>query len=176
MYNFIEYSSPIGTLTLVADQGSLKHIYFEGRSTMSDDYPLIYSCDNHYVLQKTARQLDEYFSETRTEFDLPIQPDGTAFQKSVWNALQRIPYGETISYMTLAQNIENPKAMRAVGGANGKNPIPIIIPCHRVIAADGSLGGFSGGLDNKIRLLEIEKVEGWTRDPAKLVTAASFRT
>ncbi len=101
-------------------------------------------------------QLDEYFARQRFTFDLPLKPAGTAFQHTVWNALQTIPYGTTITYKMLAERIGNPAAVRAVGRANGTNPIPIIIPCHRVIGADGSLTGFGGGLDLKERLLKLE--------------------
>lgn len=103
-----------------------------------------------------ATQLAEYFRGERREFDLPLAPRGTEFQRKVWAALRRIPFGKTISYRQLAQNIGNPAAMRAVGGANGANPIAIIIPCHRVVAADGTLGGYTGGLGFKRRLLELE--------------------
>jgi methylated-DNA-[protein]-cysteine S-methyltransferase len=101
-------------------------------------------------------QLDEYFRGKRREFDLLVRPRGTPFQLSAWRQLQRIPYGATISYVEEARRLGNPQAARAVGGANGKNPIPIVIPCHRVVAADGTLGGFSAGLDRKRWLLDHE--------------------
>jgi len=101
-------------------------------------------------------QLREYFAGKRTTFDLALIPQGTEFQVKVWNELRRIPYGETISYKQLAERIGKPKAVRAVGAANGANPIPIVIPCHRVIGNDGSLTGFGGGLPLKKRLLELE--------------------
>src|ERR1700688_3149557 len=103
------------------------------------------------------RQLREYFAGKRTEFSLPLAPEGTAFQRSVWRQLQAIPYGETISYGELARRVGNPKASRAVGSANGANPLPIVIPCHRVIAGDGTLGGFGGGLPTKQTLLALER-------------------
>ncbi|MFM1870845.1 MAG: Methylated-DNA--protein-cysteine methyltransferase [Planctomycetota bacterium] len=103
-----------------------------------------------------ATQLDEYFRGKRREFDLLVRPRGTPFQLSAWRQLQRIPYGATISYVEEARRLGNPQAARAVGGANGKNPIPIVIPCHRVVAADGTLGGFSAGLDRKRWLLDHE--------------------
>jgi methylated-DNA-[protein]-cysteine S-methyltransferase len=102
------------------------------------------------------RQLREYFAGKRAAFDLPLAPEGTAFQRSVWRQLQEIPYGETISYGELARRVGNPKASRAVGSANGANPVPIVIPCHRVIAGDGTLGGFGGGLLTKQTLLTLE--------------------
>jgi methylated-DNA-[protein]-cysteine S-methyltransferase len=105
---------------------------------------------------EVIRQLRAYFSGELKTFDLPLAPEGTEFQLLVWNSLRTIPYGETISYAQLAHNIGNPKAVRAVGLANGCNPIPIIIPCHRVIGSDGSLTGFGGGLPNKKKLLALE--------------------
>ena len=109
------------------------------------------------VLQEAARQLGEYFDGTRKVFDLPLQPRGTAFQQSVWRALCDIPYGQTRSYARLAEQIGRPKACRAVGMANHKNPIPILIPCHRVVGADGSLTGYAGGLAMKKALLDLER-------------------
>jgi len=105
---------------------------------------------------EAIRQLHEYFAGKRAAFDLPLAPAGTAFQRKVWRQLQEIPYGETISYGELARRIGNPKASRAVGSANGANPLPIVIPCHRVIAGDGTLGGFGGGLPAKQTLLALE--------------------
>lgn len=107
-------------------------------------------------LQEACRQLEEYFAGRRREFSVPLAPEGTRFQRRVWDELARIPYGETISYRELARRSGNPKASRAVGGANGRNPLPVIIPCHRVIAADGSLGGYSSGLERKRELLALE--------------------
>jgi len=108
-------------------------------------------------LQDAIQQLTEYFSGGRTHFDVSLFLTGTDFQKQVWNGLLEIPYGKTISYGDLADRLENPGGMRAVGAANGQNPIPIIIPCHRVIAADGSLGGYTGGLEIKRKLLDLEQ-------------------
>jgi methylated-DNA-[protein]-cysteine S-methyltransferase len=108
------------------------------------------------VFTDVVDQLKSYFAGERKAFDLPLVLEGTEFQKKVWTALQDIPYGETVSYKTLAQRVGSPKAVRAVGAANGANPIPIIIPCHRVIGNDGSLKGFGGGLPLKKRLLELE--------------------
>ncbi len=105
---------------------------------------------------EAARQLSEYFLGARTEFDLPLAPEGTEFQRAVWRHLQAIPYGETIAYGDLARRMGNPKASRAVGAANGANPIPIVIPCHRVIGANGKLTGFGGGLPIKEALLSLE--------------------
>ena len=109
------------------------------------------------VLKDTATQLEEYFARQRTQFDLPIELDGTAFQREVWAELSRIPYGETISYGELARRVGRPKGPRAVGQANGKNPIAIIVPCHRVVAGNG-IGGYGGGLPMKRSLLALEGV------------------
>jgi len=109
-------------------------------------------------LREAVEQLRAYFAGELREFDLPLSLNGTDFQLKVWNALKAIPYGTTVSYLQLAASIDKPKACRAVGGANGRNPVPVVIPCHRVIGANGSLGGYSGGLGIKRRLLAIEGV------------------
>ena len=119
-----------------------------------------------HLLREAARQLREYFAGQRREFSLPLAPQGTAFQQQVWQALQRIPHGHTWSYAELARHIGRPKAMRAVGAANGRNPIPILIPCHRVIGADGSLVGFGGGLPTKVALLRLESDQHTLASPA----------
>jgi methylated-DNA-[protein]-cysteine S-methyltransferase len=111
---------------------------------------------DHAVLRDARRQLEAYFDGTRREFDLPLAPRGTQFQLAVWQSLRGIPYGDTISYAQLAQRIGKPNAMRAVGAANGRNPLPIVVPCHRVIGANGDLTGFGGGLPTKRFLLELE--------------------
>jgi methylated-DNA-[protein]-cysteine S-methyltransferase len=110
----------------------------------------------HPILVKTERQLDEYFAGARKQFKLPLELRGSEFQKKVWRALTEIPFGQTTSYFNLARAIGSPKASRAVGAANGKNPLSIVIPCHRVISADGTLGGFAGGLETKAKLLGLE--------------------
>lgn len=109
------------------------------------------------LMAEAARQLNEYLEGQREAFDLPLSPEGTQFQRDVWKALQQIPYGQTCSYRDIAENIENPKACRAVGMANNRNPIPIIIPCHRVIGTNGKLVGYGGGLEIKEYLLQLEK-------------------
>lgn len=144
--------TPIGTLRLVSDGTHLISIQFPGRhSTQCDDITPV-----DPVLQACAAQLTEYFSGTRTHFDLPLKAGGTDFQEEVWSALRQIPYGELRSYRDIATVIGRPKAVRAVGAANGRNPIPIVVPCHRVIGSDGSLTGFAGGLPMKTRLLTLE--------------------
>lgn len=112
--------------------------------------------DTSKVIQDCIKQLDEYFNCTRTSFDIPLQIDGTEYQKKVWNTLLEIPYGSTCSYKDVAQKINNPKGCRAVGNANNKNKIPIIIPCHRVLMSDGKIGGYAGGIEIKRYLLSIE--------------------
>ena len=143
----------IGQLVLLASKSGLTGLYF-GHRIGRDELPG--EGEGMNWLKQAAAQLEEYFAGKRTEFDVPLDPVGTDFQLSVWNQLSRIPYGETASYGQIADRIENPAAVRAVGLANGANPISIIVPCHRVIGADGSLTGFGGGLEIKRRLLEHE--------------------
>jgi methylated-DNA-[protein]-cysteine S-methyltransferase len=153
--NYIYLESPIGRLLLAGDSSAVRHIRFpEGRKSSEPEPTWIHRPTQ--PLEEAARQLREYFAGERDEFDLPLAPDGTEFQKSVWRALQDIPYGATISYGELARRVGNPKASRAVGAANGQNPIPIVIPCHRVIGANGKLTGFGGGLPTKEALLALE--------------------
>lgn len=148
--------SPIGPLYLVASDKGLRMIYWNRQAD-----PLTANLHSESTavetLKSTVRQLEEYFQGKRTEFQIPLDVEGTAFQKRVWEELKKIPYGQTISYRTLSERIGNPKAARAVGSANGKNPLSIIVPCHRVIAADGSLGGYAGGLPGKKALLDLER-------------------
>lgn len=152
---YTHMDSPVGPLLLAADDDGLLLIEFD-----SPRHPVTRGRDWHEgsndVLVQTRAQLDDYFNSNRRDFDLPLSPRGTPFQRDVWRALQRIPYGETISYAELAQWIGKPSAMRAVGAANGRNPLPIVVPCHRVIGADGSLTGFGGGLPTKQYLLALE--------------------
>jgi len=146
--------SPVGTLLLASDECGLRLVSFENSkraaavkaSWKPDEAPFV----------EVVRQLQAYFDGERKEFDLLLAPEGTDFQLDVWRSLRVIPYGETISYGQLAERIGNPRAVRAVGLANACNPIPIIIPCHRVIGSDGSLTGFGGGLSNKKKLLDLE--------------------
>jgi methylated-DNA-[protein]-cysteine S-methyltransferase len=143
------YPSPLGPLTLVTrEDGTLVELWLSGKAGAQDTL--------HDSATTAARQLDEYFAGHRRAFDLPIEPKGTDFQRQVWNALLDIPYGETRSYGQIARAIGQPSAVRAVGAANGANPIAIVIPCHRVIGANGTLVGYGGGLDKKTKLLELE--------------------
>ena len=146
--------TPIGDLLLAGDENALSLIGFPKGPMRHDPEPdWIYS---EKPFAAARQQLQEYFAGERKEFDLPLQLTGTEFQVRVLEELQRIPYGETTSYADIAERIGRPKAMRAVGAANGRNPIPIIVPCHRVIGSSGDLTGFGGGLDTKEALLRLE--------------------
>ena len=145
----------IGELTLVAVDGSLTGAYFPAHKRMPGAEAFGPRVDAGFIEAK--RQLSEYFAGERTEFDLPLSPKGDAFQQKVWDLLQRIPYGQTRSYGQLARDLGDPHLAQAVGNANGRNPISIIVPCHRVVGADGRLVGYAGGLERKRFLLELEE-------------------
>jgi methylated-DNA-[protein]-cysteine S-methyltransferase len=149
--------SPVGKLKLVASDAGLAAILWENDREDRVKLGAMTEQPDHPVLVEAVRQLSEYFAGTRRQFDLPLDFRGTDFQKSVWEALLTIPTGETRSYAEIAAQIGRPSACRAVGAANGKNPISIIAPCHRVIGSDGSLTGFAGGLEGKKYLLELEQ-------------------
>jgi len=155
----LHISTPVGPLLLVADDVSLRQIlFFRNGAAHSDSPRKNRTVVNHNaVMDETIRQLRAYFAGKLEQFDLPLAPEGTVFQLEVWRRLCEIPYGETISYGELARRIGNPKASRAVGLANGSNPIPIIIPCHRVIGSNGKLTGYGGGLPIKEKLLALER-------------------
>ena len=153
-------ASPVGTLTLVASEKGLAAILWENDDPARVPLGALTEDGEDPVLQETERQLDEYFSGKRKTFSIPLDFNGTDFQKAVWNALLTIPYGETRSYGEIAVQLGNPKAVRAVGAANGKNPISIIAPCHRVIGSNGKLTGFAGGLEAKSLLLRLEGAGG----------------
>jgi methylated-DNA-[protein]-cysteine S-methyltransferase len=158
-YAFKTMPSPVGELTLVASEKGLTAILWE-----NDDPDRVRLADRteapaNPVLVETARQLGEYFAGRREVFDLPLDFHGTDFQKRVWEQLLAIPFGETRSYGEIARALGQPTASRAVGAANGKNPISIVAPCHRVIGTNGSLTGFAGGLEAKQRLLALEGLE-----------------
>lgn len=143
------FPSPIGIVCLKGDGKAITSLELNVQNcTKSDSWE---------VFRVAERQLSEYFTGTRTEFDIPIRPVGTSFQLAVWEQLKNIPYGQVITYGDIAKAIGSPKACRAVGNAVGANPLPIIIPCHRVVAANG-IGGFSCGLDIKLELMKIEKI------------------
>jgi methylated-DNA-[protein]-cysteine S-methyltransferase len=149
--------SPVGRLMLAATAQGLAAILWERERPGRVRLSLAGSGAHHPVLAAAARQLDEYFAGTRTGFDLPLDPAGTPFQQDVWRALRAIPFGATRSYAAIAQDIGRPGAARAVGAASGRNPLGLVIPCHRVVGAAGALTGFAGGLDVKAALLAHER-------------------
>jgi methylated-DNA-[protein]-cysteine S-methyltransferase len=150
-----QIESPVGSLLLAADSAGLRHILFKnGTRTVVPDAAWR---EDRRALGETIRQLRAYFSGELERFSLPLAPEGTPFQLEVWSHLCDIPYGETISYGELARRIGHPRASRAVGLANGTNPIPIVIPCHRVIGSNGKLTGYGGGLPIKEKLLALER-------------------
>ncbi|WP_341208697.1 methylated-DNA--[protein]-cysteine S-methyltransferase [uncultured Sphingomonas sp.] len=149
--------SPLGELTLVADDAALVAILWPDDKPGRVQLEATAERPDHPVLAAAATQLREYFAGKRTAFDLPLAPRGTAFQCDVWRALDAIPYGETRSYADIARAIGRPTATRAVGAANGRNPISIVTPCHRVIGRSGALTGFAGGLAAKQHLLALEQ-------------------
>jgi|SRR5579875_2361686 len=150
--------SPVGPLTLVASDGALTGLYLDGRAPAAVEAAAgsVIEADAP-VLAEAERQLGEYFAGQRQTFDLPLALRGTEFQQRVWDALRRVGYGETVSYRQLADELGQPTAARAVGLANGRNPVSIIVPCHRVVGSDGGLTGYGGGLPNKRRLLDLER-------------------
>jgi methylated-DNA-[protein]-cysteine S-methyltransferase len=157
----MQLSTPVGELMLCADDDGLTHLVLPGAArppqpTGVEENDGGQDVGIHHHLLEAATQLDEYFAGERTSFELALDPQGTPFQRKVWLALADIPYGETISYAELARRIGSPKAFRAVGQANGKNPLAIILPCHRVITSDGTIGGYGGGLPMKRELLALE--------------------
>ena len=144
------YHSPVGVLeiTAVDDAVTALRVISQPNSTLQSSHKIIVQC---------CKELDEYFDGKRRNFDVKVSLEGTDFQRKIWKKLQEIPYGTTISYATLAREAGFPKACRATGSANGKNPVAIIVPCHRVIASDGTLGGYAYGLEVKKTLLDLEK-------------------
>lgn len=148
MENYFFKETPVGCITVCCEENFVTGIHFEKREGGRENA----------LIKEVFSQLEEYFIGERREFSLPLKFYGTEFQERVWNELLKIPYGKAISYKELAEAVGSPNASRAVGNANGKNPIAIVVPCHRVIAHDGSLGGYSGGLEIKRMLLEIEKI------------------
>lgn len=155
--HFIDMPSPVGRLKLVANSQALVAVVWENEQPKCLSSKQLLPCADHPILLATQKQLSEYFAGQRQHFDLPLTFEGTDFQQKVWQALLSIPFAETRSYRDIAAQIGNVKAVRAVGAANGKNPISIIAPCHRVIGANGQLVGFAGGLNNKHILLQLEQ-------------------
>ncbi len=175
---YLRHDSLIGPLLLAASVKGLCAIYMSRQRHVPDEpeqHWMPVSRDDtaqFAILERAREQLDEYFAGTRSRFDLPLDLVGTDFQRSVWEGLCSIGFGETISYGELARRIGNPKAVRAVGLANGRNPVSIVVPCHRVIGADGSMTGYGGGVDRKRYLLALEsRVLGNCAEPRQLVLA-----
>ena len=148
--NFYQFETPLGLMALGEEEGAIVRLYLP-----TDGVPRLMSRPTP-LLEKAEGQLREYFEGNRTSFDLPLAPQGTPFQQKVWAALRDIPYGQTRSYKDVARAVDCPRGCQAVGQANSRNPIPILIPCHRVIAANGSIGGWRGGPEMKRALLDLE--------------------
>ena len=146
------YISPAGMLRILANDNGITSVHFVKDELPGTDVMLM----SNPIIDTCVAQLDAYFSRQCKTFSIPLDPQGTYFQKKVWSELQKIPYGRTVSYLQIAKALGDPNKIRAVGGANGKNPIAIIIPCHRVIGSDGSLTGYAGGMDKKRWLLKFE--------------------
>jgi methylated-DNA-[protein]-cysteine S-methyltransferase len=155
-YVYKTMQSPIGVLKLVGSDRGLAAVLWEHEDTLREQFGVVSAEPRHPILLQAQQELEEYFSGSRRRFTVQLDFAGTEFQNRVWNALRTIPFGETRSYGDIAGQIGSRKAVRAVGAANGRNPIPIIVPCHRVIGADGTLTGFAGGLEIKARLLALE--------------------
>ena len=149
MHCIYKYNSIIGDIFISADENFLLSVQFVNHNFIENQ--------ENKIIRQTIKQLDEYFRGKRKKFELPLNPKGTEFQKKVWLQLMNIPYGKTATYKDIATQIGDPKASRAVGNANNKNPIAIIIPCHRVIGSNNKLTGYAGGLDKKAKLLNLEK-------------------
>ena len=154
---FKTMDSPVGRLTLVASDAGLSAVLWENDRPGRVRLPLDAEDPRHPILVEAERQLQEYFAGQRTAFTVPLAMAGTTFQRAVWNALLTIPFGEKRTYTEIARQIGHPRAVRAVGAANGRNPVSIIAPCHRVVGANGALTGFAGGLEAKAYLLSLER-------------------
>lgn len=152
MENHIFIDTPVGKIGIAADDAAITRVFFSDGSSPGGSREM-----KTPLLDRAALQLREYFDGRRREFDLPLSPRGTEFQRKVWDALTKIPHGQTRTYGQIAASVGNPKASRAVGGANNRNPIAIVIPCHRVVGANGSMVGYAFGTEIKERLLELEK-------------------
>ena len=149
-------SSPVGLLKLIATDAALVAVIWRDHGAGQVPVHEAVETRSHCILDEAARQLDQYFAGKRRKFEVALSMHGTEFQRRVWTALQTIPYGETRSYADVARQIGRPEAVRAVGAANGRNPLSIVVPCHRVIGTSGALTGFGGGLEAKARLLALE--------------------
>jgi methylated-DNA-[protein]-cysteine S-methyltransferase len=156
MQYFDFYESPMGRMLTVATDQGLSGLYFVDQKYYREVGRDWLRGDHHEVVRETARQLKEYFAGARKKFDIPLAPQGTPFQTRVWNSISSVKYGESITYSELARRAGHPGAVRAAGTATGRNPITIIVPCHRIVGSDGSLTGYAGGLDRKRALRELE--------------------
>lgn len=162
MIYYVEHASPVGTLLIAATDAGVCGVYFEehrhfkGKEGWQEADASPHAARH---LAETARQLDEYFAGKRTAFDVPLDLAGTPFQRAVWQELNAIPFGKSVSYAAHAQRLGNPKALRAVGAAIGRNPVSIIVPCHRVIGSSGAVTGYAGGLERKRFLLALEGID-----------------
>ena len=153
MNYFDGMTTPLGRLHIVVSDDAVLHIYFPGEKWKEK----FIRNPNHPLIKESKKQLEEYFAGKRRKFELPLEAQGTPFQKSAWKVLTKIPYGKTITYSEEAIRLKNPLAVRAVGSANGRNPLPIIVPCHRIVAKGGGVGGYAGGLHRKSILLRLEQ-------------------
>ena len=160
MHYFDFYESPMGRMLIVASDEGLNGLYFIDQKYYREVEPDWVRGEKHPVVRQTAREMKEYFGGKRKEFDVPLAPEGTPFQAEVWKAISSVRYGNTITYSELARRAGHPDAIRAAGTATGRNPITIIVPCHRIIGADGSLTGYAGGLHRKRALQELESGAG----------------
>ncbi len=156
MRYFDFYESPMGRMLIVAGPDALTGLYFVDQKYYREVEPQWSHSPDHAVVRAAVRQIAEYFAGRRREFDLPIAPEGTAFQSAIWKAIASVGYGEVITYSELARRAGHPGAIRAAGAATGRNPITVIVPCHRIVGADGSLTGYAGGLERKRALQELE--------------------
>jgi len=174
--HYTEWDSPVGRLLIAATDKGIRGLYFEQHKYFKGAQDWLRQ-DNQPHLNKARTQLGEYFSGTRVEFDLPLDMPGTTFQQAVWKELLSLPFGFTTSYQAIAQRLGNPLAIRAVGTAIGRNPVSIVVPCHRVLSASGALSGYAGGLERKSYLLQLERQEyeqlGICRSPFRLNVAQS---
>lgn len=155
MMDYIEHDSPLGTLLLAASAHGLSGLYFDGHKYFKGTAGWRRDAVNPHLCA-AVRQIDEYFAGQRRTFELALDLQGTPFQQCVWQTLQNVPFGMTTTYQTIAQRIANPKAVRAAGTAIGRNPVSIIVPCHRVLGSNGELSGYAGGLERKRHLLALE--------------------
>lgn len=153
---FVYRNSPVGDIGIGESSGYVRHLVFSSEEKLNEHVKTPYVIEETFLIKAAKKQLDEYFEGSRKSFDLPLKPEGTDFQRRVWGALKEIPYGETRSYKEIGQKIGCPKGSRAVGLANNRNPISVMVPCHRVIGADGKMVGYGGGVNIKEKLLILE--------------------